>query len=414
MKERYISFLLSLLFTLLFFFPSASWPQLVIGQYEDEAPFRTWNTLGIKTASSLGRGETQFTLASDCSVALSNPALLTRLPKITYTLNYSSSRALFYKYSLVNTGVLFSEESLSHDFSAFDFLGMSVRLNNWAFGLSWALIENYERPLASFEYGPQDALLYSINFDQQGKLNNLNFSISSEFFEGFSLGFGFNYVYGRLDKDLTEEWFMDGVTITDTKSSDYKGYYFNGGLTLDLTESFRVAAVIRTPYIKKSKSQSVLRYESVTGGTDISIDAASDDEFHQPLVAGLGARFIIFESVKMISEFTLYKWSDYKVDYFGEPLQRDFIDVIKIGIGAEYENSIELFNQVFYLPWRAGFSYDPQPMKEPSSSYVYITIGSGIRWKNLLFDAAFIFGQERGSGDALSVSKVAFSLSYHY
>jgi len=34
-----------------------SWSQLIIGQYQDEASFRSWNNLGIASASSLGMGE---------------------------------------------------------------------------------------------------------------------------------------------------------------------------------------------------------------------------------------------------------------------------------------------------------------------------------------------------------------------
>jgi hypothetical protein len=412
MKKRNIFFLSSLLFTLLFFFPSTSWPQLVIGQYEDEAPFRTWNTLGVKTASSLARGETQFTLASDCSVALSNPALLLKLPKVAFTVSYSSSKALFYKYSIVNTGVLFSEENFPHQFYVIDFIGASVRFDDWALAVNWSLLEVYSRPPTAYQYLSQGTSYYSIEVSQKGKLDNINFSLSRQLFKGLSIGFGFNYVYGQLDRDIAEEWIADRITITDNKSQEYRGYYFNGGLALDLTDKFRVGAVFRTPYTKKSKSQSMLRYDAPAGDTDIRIEATSDDEYHQPLVIGLGASFMVSDGLRVMSDFVFYDWSSYKVDYFGEPLQRDFKDVIKIGVGAVYESSHVLFNQVFYIPWRAGFIYDPQPMKEPNSSYLYFTFGSGIRWKRIVFDAAFIIGQERGSEDALSANKVAFTLSY--
>jgi hypothetical protein len=414
MKKQKISFLLFFIFTLPLFFPSASWSQLVIGQYEDEAPFRTWNTLGVKTASSLARGETQFTLASDCAVALSNPALLLKLPKVAFTVNYSSSKALFYRYSIVNTGVLFSDESLSHQFSALDFVGLALHFNNWAFTVNWSLLEVYDRPPAESQYTSQGVEYYSINSTQKGKLNNLNFSISQQLFKGLSIGFGFNYVYGQLNRDINEEWITDRVTIIDNKSHEYSGYYFNGGLLLDLTDTFRVGAVFRTPYIKKSESQSMLSYDAPAGGNDIRIEATSDDEYHQPLVVGLGAGFIVSDGLKLMSDIAFYNWSKYKVNYFEESLQRDFKDVIKIGVGAEYVSSYVLFNQIFYFPWRAGLIYDPQPMKEPNSSYLYFTFGSGLRWKGLLFDAAFIIGQERGTENSLQANKATFTLSYQF
>jgi len=414
MRKRNVFIIFSLLFTLLVFFSSASWSQLVLGQYEDEAPFRTWNTLGMKTASSLAMGETQFTLASDCSVALSNPALLTKLPQVAFTVSYSSNKALFYKYSIVNTGVLFSDQGLSHQYSGIDFIGISLRLNNWAFAVSRSLIEVYHRPLSGYQFESLNEIYYSINLDQRGELNNINFSIAHQLLKSLSLGFGFNYVYGQLDKDFTEEWVIDRITITDSKSHEYTGYYFNGGLALDLSDKFRVGAIFRTPYIKKSKSESLLRYESPGGDTDIKIEATSDDEYNQPLVIGLGASYLISEGLRLMSDLAFYNWSNYKVDYFGEPLQREFKNVIKIGVGAEYLNAFVLFKQVFYVPWRVGFSYDPQPMKEPNSAYINFTFGSGLRWKSLFFDAAVIVGQERGSGDSLSASKAAFTLSYQF
>ena len=78
-----------LVLAILIALPVASPAQLVIGQYEDEAPLRTWNSFGLALASSLGRGETMFALADDCSAALSNPALLADLPRLTLSFNGS-------------------------------------------------------------------------------------------------------------------------------------------------------------------------------------------------------------------------------------------------------------------------------------------------------------------------------------
>src|SRR4030042_1490867 len=116
--------------------PSASPAQLVIGQYEDEAPLRTWNTFGLATASSIGRGETMLALADDCSAALSNPALLAGLPKFTLSLNGSYSRSTLFRYSIVNTGVLVSEGNLGIGLFALDFGGLSYRISDWTFAIT--------------------------------------------------------------------------------------------------------------------------------------------------------------------------------------------------------------------------------------------------------------------------------------
>src|SRR4030043_2364087 len=126
--------------------PIASPAQLVIGQYEDEAPLRTWNTFGLATAASIGGGETMLALADDCSAALSNPALLAGLPKFTLSLNGSYSRSTLFRYSIVNTGVLVSEGNLGIGLFALDFGGLSYRISAWTFALTASVTEVYDRP----------------------------------------------------------------------------------------------------------------------------------------------------------------------------------------------------------------------------------------------------------------------------
>ena len=394
------------------FLPRTSWPQMVLGQYEDEAPFRTWNTFGITTARSLAMGETQFTLGSDCAVSLTNPALLTRLPKITFTVNSSFNIAQFYRYSIVNTGPLYSRENLSLGVIAFDFAGASIRWKNWTLALSIGLIESYDRPRAQDEYEPAGSVLYRFRVDQEGSLKNINFSIARKLFGGLSIGIGLNYAYGFLQKDISEQWNTSSITITDNKSHKFKGFCINGGLVWELADKIDVAAVFRTPYVKKSVSESLLRYLSPGGDTDIIIEASSRDEYKQPFVAGIGVSYKFSPRFRAASDFTFYNWSKYRVNYFEEELERDLKDIIKIGAGIEHSSSRRIFGQEVNIPLRAGLIYDPQPMKEPNSSYFYLSLGTGIHWGKFLFDGAVILGRESGSGNSLTASKVALSFSF--
>jgi hypothetical protein len=394
------------------FLPKSLWPQMDLGQYEDEAPLRTWNTLGITTARSLGLGETQFTLGSDCAVSLANPALLTRLAKITFTLNSSLSTAQLYRYSIVNTGPLSTRGNLSLSLIAFDFAGASVRFKSWTLALSIGLIESYDRPRAGYEYSSGGSVLYLLSSNQEGNLKNVNFSIARKLFGGLSAGIGLNYAYGFLEKDVKEQWITESITITDSKSHRFKGFYLNGGLLWQLTDKIEAAAIFRTPYIKKSKSESLLRYLSPEGDTDIVIEASARNEYKQPLVAGIGLSYKFSPKFRAASDFTFYNWSGYRVDYFDQELERDLKNTIKIGAGIEYSSSRRIFGQEVNIPLRAGFIYDPQPMKEPNSAYFYLSLGTGIHWRKFLFDGGLILGRESGSGNSLTASKAAVSLSW--
>ncbi len=405
------SFLLVLSIHVLF--PGTSWPQMTLGQYEDEAPFRTWNSFGITTASSLALGETQFTIAADCSVALSNPALLSHLPRITFTLSSYLNSASFYKYSIVNTGVLYTDGNLSSELLGLDFAGASFRVKNWTLALSMALVESYHRPEAGYSYTYGGYPYESIHFEQEGVLKNINFSIARKIFNGLSTGFGLNYVYGHFEKNVTDIYHFDNITITDSLSHKFKGFFLNGGLIWNLTEKIAIAAVFRTPFVKKSDDKSLKRTYSPDTDTDIKIEVSGRSEYKQPLVVGLGGSYQISPELKVSSDLTFYNWSKYSIIYFGQEdeLPRNFKDTIKIGAGIEHMVSVDILGQKISIPLRAGLSYDPQPMKEPGSSYFYYSFGTGFHWEKFHLDAGLLFGQEKGSGDSLSGRKAVLSLT---
>ncbi len=75
-------------------------------------------------------------------------------------------------------------------------------------------------------------------------------------------------------------------------------------------------------------------------------------------------------------------------------------------------SSGRMFGQEINIPLRAGLSYDPQPMKEPNSSYFYFSLGTGIHWGKFLLDGGILLGKESGSGNSLSARRVALSLSF--
>ena len=414
MRNRgfWFSFLLVLSIPVLF--PGTSWPQMTLGQYEDEAPFRTWNSFGVTTASSLALGETQFTTAADCSAALSNPALLSHLPRVTFTLSSYLSSASFYKFSIVNTGVFRTGENLSLELLGLDFAGASFRVKNWTLALSISLVESYQRPKASVSYTYIGNPYRSINFEQEGMLKNINFSIAREIFNGFSAGFGLNYVYGRFEKNIANIYHLDNISITQNLSQEFKGLFFNGGLIWNLTEKIAIAAVCRTPFVKKSDGRSLIRNLSPDTGTDVSVEVSGPSEYKQPLVVGLGVSYTFSPKFKVSSDVVFFNWSNYGITYFGQEneLERDFKNTIKIGAGIEHMVSVNFFGQKIRIPLRAGLSYDPQPMKDPDSSYFYYSFGTGYHWGKLYIDAGLLFGQEKGSGDSLSGLKGALSLTF--
>lgn len=412
MKKKKFAVLAIFFFLSLIFSARSSWCQLILGQYEDEAPVGTWNILGVTNATSIGLGDTRFAFATDCSASLSNPALILNLEKITFSLHSSFHSTTLFKYSIVNTGVVTTDKNLTLKTYSIDHGGVSVRLKNWAFTLIHALTEIYDRPSIEQNAYYRGSLYYTLNFDQEGHLKTLHFSAARKITEHISVGLGINYVYGHLKKNLEERWLNPDITITDEKSHEFKGYYLNGGIWVGLSKKWAVAAIFRTPFTKKAESQSQYRYQSPQGETDIKIEASAQNKYKQPLVLGIGLSCRFSPRIRMAADLSYFNWSQYKVTYYEEEMERNFKNVIKVGVGIEYLSDLKIFNQRVQLPFRAGLIYDPQPMKVPDSSYISFSFGTGIHWEKFMLDIGAFISKESGSGDSLAARKVCLSLSY--
>jgi hypothetical protein len=399
------------LFFLLLIFPSSGWTQVVIGQYVDEAPVRTWNNLGVLTAPAVGLGETQFTIARDSSVALTNPALLSRLPKFAVSLNGSVSRATFLKYSLINTGAVSTRGTLDVGIVALDYAGASLRFKRFTFALGFALLEYYYRPGLRVESEYEGNPYHTLMFNQDGALGNFNLAVAYKINDRLSAGLGANFVSGTLDKSVDERYYVTEITQEDRDSSDYSGFYVNGGVVYDVSNKLTVAAIVRTPYTKKAVSESLIRYAS--NYVEIRTEAkAEDNTYKQPLVVGVGASYKLSDRFIVASDLTYFDWSSYAVKYFEEELDRDFRDVFKVSAGGEYQGTFQLFGKEWRYPLRLGFNYDPQPMKDPNIHYLYLSVGTGLELGRFALELSGMFGKEYGSGDSLNAQKVVLTLSY--
>ncbi|NTV81779.1 MAG: hypothetical protein HGA24_10210, partial [Candidatus Aminicenantes bacterium] len=199
--------------------------QLVLGQYEDEAPLGTWNIFGAPSAPSIGLGVT-FVRAADPSISLTNPALLTGLSRASAALSASYAVATLYKYSFVNTGVVSSDGSLAAGVLGFDQCALAFRSGGWAFALAAAVPESYARPavLAGFE---GEGVSYGLSLDQTGRLRLFHGAIARRVAAGLSVGLGLNYAVASLDRSIVERTETPArvVTITDDRNERLSGLY---------------------------------------------------------------------------------------------------------------------------------------------------------------------------------------------
>lgn len=395
--------------TLLLSLPASA--QLVLGQYEDEAPLGTWNVFGVPTAPALALGGARLARAWDASSGLTDAALLLTLPKSSVTLSAADSWASMFKYSLVNTGVVSSGGNLTANALGLELGGFAYHWGGWALAAAAGIIEIYGRPGIAASDGTG---AYELDMTQSGFLRDYNLSAARRVTDRVSAGLGLNYVSGNLHRLVVETTGEpDGtITITNDTSEKYSGFFLNGGVAWDLSGHLTAALVFRTPYVKRADARSALRYQAPAGGTDILIEAEDRNEYRQPWVIGAGLSCRFSEAFSAAADLAFFDWSSYEVTYFGEPLPRPFRDVLKAGAGVEYLVSGRLFGQAATFPLRMGLSVDPQPMTDPHSTYYALHAGTGFRLPFLAVDLAGAFGRETGSGNSLSAGKVVLSVTY--
>jgi len=382
--------------------------QLVLGQYEDEAPLGSWNVFGAVGAPALGSGGIRVARAWDGSVSLTNPALLLSLPRVSAGLTASYSSASLFRYSLVNTGVFSSMSNFSVGVLALETGTFAHRFGEWAVAFTTGLIETYSRPRINWSYSSA----YALTMRQTGSLRAYNLAAARRLGRRFSLGLGFNVVDGRLDRTVTEEWPEDGITITDDKSERFRGAFVNAGLRADLSPRVAVSLAVRTPYLRTSAGQSLLRYEARDAGTDIRIEAEARNEYKQPWVAGAGVDWRLSKAWSVAADLVYFGWSRYSVVYFEEPVARRFRDVVTAAAGIECGIQGRLGGRPVRFPVRVGVTYDPQPMDDVHSGYIALTFGLGLRPGAFAIDLGGSIGREAGSGNSLRAGRIALSVGY--
>jgi hypothetical protein len=385
--------------------------QLQIGQYENEAPFRTWNTPPFSTAAALGRGETSLTLAADASAGLANPALLVRLPRFTVTVNGFYQFASAYRFAYINTGVLSTAEPVARSLTGLDLAAAAFHFGDWAVAAAVADFEFSHRPAVRAETSSGGQVRYANDFDQTGTLRGLTFSLARRFGR-WSAGATMIVFRGDFLRTSVDDWAAFGFTISDTVSRTYSGWALQGGLAWEPRDGLTLAATLRGPWTKRADGTHTLRYQAPAGPTDITITDTARDVLGQPWIAGLGFSIRPLEGLTLAAEGSYFKWSAYAPEYFGEVQERSFRDIVRIGAGAVYETAFRLFGTMVRNPNRIGLLYDPQPMTAPKSSYLYATFGTGLHWKTVHVDLGVALGWESGSGRNLAARRIALTLTY--
>ena len=203
------------------------------------------------------------------------------------------------------------------------------------------------------------------------------------------------------------------LNITSNYEYNYKNVYtfnginFNLGLLWNITESFTIGAVLKTPFSAdleiKSKSTETNSYPD-NPDLDSSYTNTSkvDGQLYMPMSYGVGLSYRRTDRLSTSLDIYRTEWDgftytdsngDKKSFLTGE--DTNVIPTVQVRAGMEYL----IIKTNYVIPLRSGLFYDPAPAVDNPEDFYGFSLGSGIVFKKVAFDAAYQhrFGNDVGN-----------------
>lgn len=248
------------------------------------------------------------------------------------------------------------------------------------------------------------------NYSQKGGWYTLTPAFSIQLFPRLSMGLSMNF---WNEGWLGEEWKISKHTtgngifnefdiklVEDVRQTcTFSGFNWQFGLLWNISRTLTLGAVYKSSFKADFETQSVYHLSTTTSSDQLDRLYTSDsaDQLELPLSFGLGLSARLNDNLTLALDAYHTKWSDYKIitssgDSYNpvsgnpgeEETSENVKDTIQIRAGAEY-----LFlGEKFIIPLRGGIFYDPEPSGGSPDDFLGFSLGSGIAFKNIVFDMA--------------------------
>lgn len=386
-------------------------------------------------ARAMGMGGAFIGIADDATAASWNPAGLIQLekPELSIVGAYFNRKEEFSSNinpEINNTGDV-DEVNLNYFSVTYPF----QFYKNMVVSLNYQRLYEFKRNftyLLDFSSAGLD-VTQTKYFDQDGFLGALGLAGAIEITPKLSLGATLNIWTGQLlwDNGWTESFSeravgtMGGVPVTiDTKIlddySDFRGINANFGLLWNMTNHFTLGAVIKTPFDATldhnfSFTQTNTLGPPVNTTVTTQQNVVEEVELEMPLSLGLGLAWRVSDVLSLDLDAYWTQWSEFiltdsrgnkfsPID--GRPESESNVkDTTQVRIGGEYLFILPDRNMV--IPVRAGLFYDPEPSEGDVKDFYGISIGSGIAYKRVIFDLAYVlrWGRNVDTGNLIPNSE---------
>ena len=219
----------------------------------------------------------------------------------------------------------------------------------------------------------------------------VNPSLSYQLNDQWSVGAGIQLSWAALQQSSS--------VFTAKQDTDW-AYGYNLGVMFTPSDKLKLGASYR------SKLEHEFNNE-LRGLDDISNSLAMD--LALPEIVDISASYALNPKLDLLASVQLHRWSEWDTTVLdfgvagspisGVPLERDWDDVWKFAVGADYQLNSD---------WRlkAGFSYETSPQDDPSMQWVDLPVGEQYRysvgastyWDDILIDVFYEYA-DLGSVD---------------
>jgi len=419
--------------------------------YQDISIASSPNPVG-SGARAVGMGGAFIAVADDATAASWNPAGLVQLerPELSIVGDYVSRSADYSSLSHpeISNSTETDEYNLNYVSASYPFSylnrNMVVSINyQKLYDFKFDVHYRFERTeQLSF---PFESLTRSqdIDYSQDGNLGPLGLAYAVEITPRLSFGLtlniwrdellgrqnGWEETYRAHIEDVVRDVF-GGITINTMDAhladeySDFSGENANFGVLWDMNKYLTIGAVIKTPFT------AIIRHRHTRADLP-SENFEEEVKLKMPMSYGIGIAYRFSDEFTVDLDAYRTEWSKYTLTdgqgnefdpITGRPKSESNVkDTTQVRIGGEYLFIQEEKNLV--VPLRAGFYYDPEPADGKVEDFYGISVGSGIGYKEFIFDMAYQlrWGHQVDSGNLIANSKadvtqhlILASVIYHF
>ncbi|CAH6883169.1 Long-chain fatty acid transport protein [Vibrio chagasii] len=218
----------------------------------------------------------------------------------------------------------------------------------------------------------------------------VNPSLSYKLNDQWSVGAGLQLSWAALQQTTS--------ALTIKQDTDW-AYGYNLGVMYTPTDKLKLGASYRSKLEHEFNND-------VNGPTEFGLLSSLSTDIALPEIVDVSASYALNSQLDLLASVQLHRWSewdttvlDFGTQLGGIPIERDWDDVWKFAVGADYQLNSD---------WRlkAGFSYETSPQDDPTMQYVDLPVGEQYRysvgastyWDDILIDVFYEYA-DLGSVD---------------